>query len=91
MTSIHALVRLDLRSFHVSSAGAIPFIETSEEAPAAREVTRWLRSYGGTGDSCDSGRASQGAINSQWLITMSTTARCFCDAQRFLIVESAVG
>jgi muramoyltetrapeptide carboxypeptidase LdcA involved in peptidoglycan recycling len=27
-------------------AGAVLFIETSEEAPAAREVTRWLRSYG---------------------------------------------
>jgi muramoyltetrapeptide carboxypeptidase LdcA involved in peptidoglycan recycling len=27
-------------------AGAVLFLETSEEAPAAREVTRWLRSYG---------------------------------------------
>ena len=27
-------------------AGAVLFIETSEEAPAAREVKRWLRSYG---------------------------------------------
>jgi muramoyltetrapeptide carboxypeptidase LdcA involved in peptidoglycan recycling len=27
-------------------AGAVLFIETSEEAPAARQVKRWLRSYG---------------------------------------------
>ena len=32
-------------------AGAVLFIETSEEAPATREVKRWLRSYGVPGDS----------------------------------------
>jgi muramoyltetrapeptide carboxypeptidase LdcA involved in peptidoglycan recycling len=30
-------------------AGAVLFIETSEEAPAPRDVTRWLRSYGAQG------------------------------------------
>jgi muramoyltetrapeptide carboxypeptidase LdcA involved in peptidoglycan recycling len=29
--------------------GAVLFLETSEEAPPAREVTRWLRSYGAQG------------------------------------------
>jgi muramoyltetrapeptide carboxypeptidase LdcA involved in peptidoglycan recycling len=29
--------------------GAVLFIETSEEAPTVREVTRWLRSYGAQG------------------------------------------
>jgi muramoyltetrapeptide carboxypeptidase LdcA involved in peptidoglycan recycling len=27
-------------------AGAVLFVETSEEAPSARHVARWLRSYG---------------------------------------------
>jgi muramoyltetrapeptide carboxypeptidase LdcA involved in peptidoglycan recycling len=30
-------------------AGAVLFIETSDEAPPARDVRRWLRSYGAQG------------------------------------------
>jgi muramoyltetrapeptide carboxypeptidase LdcA involved in peptidoglycan recycling len=110
--------------------GAVFFLETSEEAPPAREVTRWLRSYGAQGvlrrvaailvgrpgghqlpvaDHAAYDDAVLGVVRDELGLTIPIITRMDfghtdpffvlpyglraeidCDAQRFLILDSAV-